>query len=41
MSWKKVANGWLNKNAKSNPQNKLPMFTGSIKFSDDVLAGMK
>ena len=39
MSWKKVANGWLNKNTKSNPQNNLPMFTGSIKFNDDVLAG--
>ena len=39
MSWKKVANGWLNKNTKSNPQNNLPMFTGSIKFDDDVLAG--
>ena len=39
MSWKKVANGWLNKNTKSNPQNNLPMFTGSIKFKDDVLAG--
>ena len=39
MNWKKVANGWLNKNTKSNPQNNLPMFKGSIKFSDDVLAG--
>ena len=39
MSWKKIANGWLNKNTKSNPQNNLPMFTGSIKFNDDVLAG--
>ena len=39
MSWKKVANGLLNKNTKSNPQNNLPMFTGSIKFIDDVLAG--
>ena len=39
MSWKKVANGWLNKNTKSNPQNKLPMFTGSIKFIDDILTG--
>ena len=39
MSWKKIANGWLNKNTKSNPQNNLPMFTGTLKFSDDVLAG--
>ena len=39
MSWKKVANGWLNKNTKSNPQNNLPMFTGSIKFTDDILTG--
>ena len=35
MSWKKVANGWLNKNTKSNPQNNLPMFAGSIKFNED------
>ena len=39
MSWKKVANGWLNKNTKSNPQNNLPMFTGSIKFTNDILTG--
>ena len=39
MSWKKVANGWLNKNTKSNPQNNLPMFTGTLKFSEDLLAG--
>ena len=39
MSWKKVASGWLNKNTKSNPQNNLPMFTGTLKFSDDILAG--
>lgn len=39
MSWKKLAKGWLNKNVKSNPQNKLPMFTGSLKFEEDVLAG--
>ena len=39
MSWKKVANGWLNKNTKSNPQNNLPMFSGSVKFNEDVLAG--
>ena len=39
MSWKKIGNGWLNKNTKSNPQNNLPMFTGSIKVSDDILAG--
>ena len=39
MSWKKVGNGRLNKNTKSNPQNNLPMFTGSIKVSDDILAG--
>ena len=39
MSWKKIANGWLNKNTKSNPQNNLPMFTGTLKFSEDALAG--
>jgi len=39
MSWKKIGNGWLNKNTKSNPQNNLPMFTGSIKVNDDILAG--
>tara|TARA_Y100000310_G_C20471060_1_gene710052 strand:- start:474 stop:716 length:243 start_codon:yes stop_codon:yes gene_type:complete len=39
MSWKKIANGWLNKNTKSNPQNNLPMFSGSVKFSEDVLTG--
>ena len=39
MSWKKVASGWLNKNTKSNPQNNLPMFTGTLKFSEDLLAG--
>jgi hypothetical protein len=39
MSWKKIANGWLSKNTKSNPQNNLPMFSGSIKFSEDVLTG--
>ena len=39
MSWKKIASGWLNKNTKSNPQNNLPMFTGSMKFSEDALAG--
>jgi len=39
MSWKKIANGWLNKNTKSNPQNNLPMFSGSVKFTEDVLAG--
>ena len=37
MGWKKVANGWINKNTKSNPQNNLPMFTGNLKFNDDVL----
>ena len=39
MGWKKVGNGWINKNTKSNPQNNLPMFTGNIKFNEDVLAG--
>ena len=39
MNWKKVANGWLNKNTKSNPQNNLPMFSGSVKFNEDVLTG--
>lgn len=39
MSWKKIANGWLNRNTKSNPQNNLPMFTGNLKFTEDVLAG--
>ena len=39
MSWKKIGNGWLNRNNKSNPQNNLPMFTGSIKVNDDILAG--
>ena len=39
MSWKKIASGWLNKNTKSNPQNNLPMFTGSLKFTDDLLTG--
>tara|TARA_R100000808_G_scaffold25034_1_gene60692 strand:+ start:15370 stop:15621 length:252 start_codon:yes stop_codon:yes gene_type:complete len=41
MSWKKLGNGWLNKNEKSNGQNNLPMFTGDIKFSEDILAGDK
>ena len=39
MNWKKIANGWLNKNDKHNAQNKLPMFTGNLKFSEDILAG--
>ena len=39
MRWRKVANGWLNKNTKSNPQNNLPMFKGSLKVTDDILAG--
>ena len=39
MSWNKIGSGWLNKNIKSNPQNNLPMFTGSIKVNDDILAG--
>ena len=39
MSWKKIGSGWLNKNTKSNPQNNLPMFTGTIKVNDDILAG--
>ena len=39
MSWKKIANGWLNKNTKSNPQNNLPMFKGSLTVKDDILAG--
>ena len=34
-----MANGWLNKNTKSNPQNNLPMFSGSLKFNHDILAG--
>jgi len=41
MTWKKLGNGWINKNDKSNAQNNLPMFTGDIKFTEDVLAGDK
>ena len=39
MSWKKLGSGWLTKNKKSNPQNNLPMFTGDLKLTEDVLAG--
>jgi len=39
MSWKKIANGWLNKKETSNAQNNLPSFTGTLKFSEDILAG--
>ena len=41
MTWKKLGNGWINKNEKSNAQNNLPMFTGDIKFTEDILAGDK
>lgn len=37
----KLASGWLNKNKKSNPQNNLPLWTGNLKFSEDVKAGQE
>ena len=39
MSWKKLGNGYLSKNRRSNPQNNLPMFTSDVKIKDDILAG--
>ena len=30
MKYTTVSNGWINKNEKSNPTNKLPAYTGKV-----------